>query len=147
MARLLRWFRKSAGYRSQTASSKSSAPQDGPPREDLSTETEPTKQQAPATTSQNTNEVLQPETQGPSSSSLAATTSSYLISSKRDTDPSVFYEYVKFITGEAEKREDRYPDIPWQSATVDLTPEQAKDAEEQPFMEFVALITEPEEEP
>lgn len=70
-----------------------------------------------------------------------------MLSSNKGTDPAIFYEYVKSITGEAERREDKYPDVPWQSATVDLTEEQAQNAESQPFMMVVILITEPPEEP
>lgn len=141
-----RWFRKSATSGSQTVSGDRATSQAGPPQSDLAAKNGPPEQEDPPTTYTKSAEPAQPTHKDTLSSDSTATAASYLLSSKKGTEPSVFYEYVRSITGEAEKRDHCYPDIPWQSATVDLTPEQAKDAESQPFMEIVALVTTSEEE-
>lgn len=100
-----------------------------------------------STTSTNRTEAVVPTRRSTSSSaSSTATAIPYLLSSKPGTDPATFDDYLKTISKDV-YREDKHPDIPWQSQVVNLTAKQAQDAERQPFMDIVYLITEPEEEP
>lgn len=68
------------------------------------------------------------------------------MSSKPGTGLAVFGSYFASISVSLEGPMGRY-DVPWQSQIVNLTAEQAKDAESQPFVYFVSLVTESLEEP
>lgn len=81
------------------------------------------------------------------SESSTPTAAPYFLSTKEGTDPAVFDSYLKSIGKENEGPMGKYPSSPWQSQMINLTAEQAADAEAQSFMFLVLLVMEPPEVP